>query len=367
MSVLDVVFDQDGARQDSASRDVPSRGMDGNGRRLNSLRFGFLSDARRDTPRLAGTGMVTGRRRLAIDTGRPAIDTRRLANHSRCGLQRRARQAQEVGQQEWAFVGEEAFGVKLHAFHGCIKGWFTCATGAEDAGLGAEAHDLAFVGPCTDLESLFVERVAHDDEAVITRGDHGIAQAFKQAATVVMDRRGLAVHESIVASHRHAEDLAHALMAEANAHQRDLASECLDDVVGNARFLRRARARRNQDAIRLHGNRFVCGDLVISDDAHVQRSDGGVGLVVGGGLGHHQLANSLDEVVGETVVVIDEQEHRDMVGSWREKRKAESGERKVELSASVMKISFAPAFGFPLSASPCSYRTLLKNDHRSAD
>ena len=72
-------------------------------------------------------------------------------------------------------------------------------------------------------------------------------------------------------------------------------SEPADDLVGDAGLTRRARPRRDDDVARLQGGDLVGRDLVVAIDAHV---DGCI-----------QLAQTLHQVVGERIVVIDEQDH----------------------------------------------------------
>ena len=65
--------------------------------------------------------------------------------------------------------------------------------------------------------------------------------------------------------------------------------------VGDARFLRRARAGRNDDVARLQLRDLVDGDLVVAKDAQVDV--------------RIHLAQALHEVVGEGIVVVDEKDH----------------------------------------------------------
>ena len=84
---------------------------------------------------------------------------------------------------------------------------------------------------------------------MIARGAERAGQAAEQAATVVLDRRGAPVHQSRRANHARAEHLAHRLMAEAHAQQRQLARELAHHLERDAGFVRRARAGRDQDPL----------------------------------------------------------------------------------------------------------------------
>ena len=58
------------------------------------------------------------------------------------------------------------------------------------------------------------------EQRVVARGVEGIGQAGEDAGAVVVDRRGLAVHEPVRADDIAAEDVADALVAEADAEKR---------------------------------------------------------------------------------------------------------------------------------------------------
>ena len=109
-----------------------------------------------------------------------------------------------------------------------------------------------------------------------------------------MDAAGLAVHQLGRAHDAAAEGLADGLMAEANAEQRHLAGKAADHVDADAGILRLARTGRDDDAIGLARGDFIERDLVVA--AHFELLP--------------QLAEVLRQVVGEGVVVIDQQDHR---------------------------------------------------------
>ncbi len=156
-------------------------------------------------------------------------------------------------------------------------------------------HDLALVRPGADLEIGVVERLALDDEAVVARRLERVGQAAEDALTVVVDRRGLAVHDADVAHHLAAEDVADALVAETDAQDRRRGGEAFQHLVGNAGLARRAGAGGKDDVRRLQLADLIRRDLIVAEDPHVQR--------------RVQLAQALHEVVGEGVVVVDEKDH----------------------------------------------------------
>ena len=82
----------------------------------------------------------------------------------------------------------------------------------------------------------------------------------------MMDCADLAVHHVARAAYRGAIRLADALMAQADPEDRDIGTEGLHDIHGDARLVRRARSRRNDDL--LGGEPLHVGqpDLVIAMD-----------------------------------------------------------------------------------------------------
>src|SRR5690606_3620943 len=97
---------------------------------------------------------------------------------------------QEIAQQRVAVLGEDRFGVELHAL---------------DAQLAmAQAHDLAVVGPRGDLEAVG-QRLALDRQRVVADRGERVGQPAKDADPRVVDRRGLAVHHLLRAHHLAAE------------------------------------------------------------------------------------------------------------------------------------------------------------------
>ena len=80
------------------------------------------------------------------------------------------------------------------------------------------------------------------------------------------------MHQAVRADHVAAEDVADALVPEADAEQRRVRAEAPDDVIGNARLRRRAGAGRNADALGLQLGDLIERDLVVAPHEHLRPS-----------------------------------------------------------------------------------------------
>ena len=96
--------------------------------------------------------------------------------------------------------------MELHAFQG--------------PGPVAQAHHHPVVGPGRDLRHVG-DAVAGHDQRMVAGGGEGLRQAAEDRLAVVVDLRGLAVHELRRAHHLPAEGLAQGLVAEAHPEERD--------------------------------------------------------------------------------------------------------------------------------------------------
>ena len=106
-------------------------------------------------------------------------------------------------------LGQDAFGVKLHAFN--------VQTGVFDT------HDFAVIGPGRDLQAGRASG-ALDRQRVVAVDRELPRQAFKHALLRGADDRGLAVHELLRANDVAAKCRANRLMAQADTQNRQLAS-----------------------------------------------------------------------------------------------------------------------------------------------
>src|ERR1017187_2826896 len=135
---------------------------------------------------------------------------------------------EEIGENGFAFLGEDGLGVELDAPDGKLP--------------VANAHDFAFgFGFGSDLEGVG-ECVALDKKRVITGGGERIGKADEKVATIVINLRCFAVHEAFGTDDFAAENMAHALMPEANTKRGDGRPKHLDDLVGEAGFAGRTGA-----------------------------------------------------------------------------------------------------------------------------
>ena len=103
------------------------------------------------------------------------------------------------------------------------------------------------------------------------------------------------MHDAVIPHHFAAENMADALMAQTHTERRDRGGIAAEDVVGNASFIGRARARRNDKVRWPQLGHIVGANLVVPKDPHIER--------------RIQFAESLHEVVSEGVVIVNEQDH----------------------------------------------------------
>src|SRR5437867_9532437 len=123
---------------------------------------------------------------------------------------------------------------------------------------------------------------------MIARRLERLRQPGEQPPAVVVDERRLAVHDARRAHDRPAEGGADRLMAQADAEDGDRAGEALDEGHRDARLARGARPGRDDDAVGTERRHLVEGDRIVAADVEVGA----------------ELAEVLDEVVGEGVVVV---------------------------------------------------------------
>src|SRR2546423_1492432 len=92
----------------------------------------------------------------------------------------------------------------------------------------SHAHDLAVRAPRSNLEA-FGQGLFFDHERVIAGRDERIRQGAEHPASVMLNRRGLPMHELARMHDASAKRLSYALMAEADAEQRELARKTRDE------------------------------------------------------------------------------------------------------------------------------------------
>ena len=153
-------------------------------------------------------------------------------------------------------------------------------------------HDLAFVGLSGYFEAVR-EAVAANNEGMVSSRGKWVGHALEQVLAVVLNRGGFSVHHAVIHDHIRAEDMTDALMSEADAQRWDLGAECADNFVGQTRFARRTRTRRDKDSVGVQAPNCCESNLIISMNLHV----------------HAHFSQVLHEVVRERIVVIDDQQH----------------------------------------------------------
>src|SRR5258708_1922178 len=168
--------------------------------------------------------------------------------------------------------------MELHALHGT---WLVPQPhdGAGTVFLGSPGADLQFWGQIFFL----------DDERVITRGGHRHGEALKDGFVIVHHGAGLAMHDVSGAHHTASKGFSDCLMSQTNAEHRYFAGEVADQVDADSSFMRRARARRNHDALRAHRLGIGYRNLIVAAN-----------LDLGS-----QFAEILDQVIGKRIVVIE--------------------------------------------------------------
>src|SRR6516165_9918517 len=128
---------------------------------------------------------------------------------------------------------------------------------------------------------------------MIAGAGHWARDAGEECATVVDDFAGLAVHELRSAHDVAAERRADGLVSQADAEDGQFAGEVLDERDADARLLRRARARREQNAVGMKRLDFLWRELVVPAHRHLGA----------------KFTHVLHQVVGEGVVVVENENH----------------------------------------------------------
>jgi len=179
-------------------------------------------------------------------------------------------QVEEVLEQFFAVLGEDRFGVELNAVHRMFG--------------VLNAHNFAFGSFRRNLQAGW---------QAFARSIERARQPFEDALSFMEHRRGFAVHQALRADDLAAVDFADRLMAEADAEQRNTRAKFANDIAGNSSLARRAGAGADQYLFGVERNRLLDGDLIVAENFHLRT----------------ELAKVLHEVVGERIVVIDDQNH----------------------------------------------------------
>jgi hypothetical protein len=137
------------------------------------------------------------------------------------------------------------------------------------------------------------KRLPLDDQRVIPSDHHRRGDATEQARPVVRDARGLAVHGASRAHHATTVGFTDRLMSEADAECGNALAPRANHVDRDAGLRGGARAGRQHDRIRREGADLLDRDRVVATDDDLRT----------------ELAEVLDEIVREGVVVVDDEQH----------------------------------------------------------
>lgn len=186
---------------------------------------------------------------------------------------------EEVSDEVVPDGGHDRFGVELHA----VQAEF----------LRVEGHDDAVLRPRANFERRR-KRFALHDQRVVAGGREGVRDVAEHPLPVVIDLRGLAVHDLPGADDLAAKRFADGLMAEADAEQRDVALRGVDERNGDSGVGGRTRPRRDDDLLRLKRERLFDGQFIVPVHRHLGS----------------EFADVLDKVVRKRVVIVYNKNHK---------------------------------------------------------
>ena len=213
---------------------------------------------------------------------RRSIDARqRLADRPAVDAHGRPPFAMKLREQLLARRGQERLGVELHALDG--------------QRLVAHAHDLVLRRSRAVTSRQSGTRRALDHQRVVARRLERVRQPGEHALAVVVDRRRLAVHDPRGAHDLAAEGLADGLVAQADAQDRDLARR---SVLITSRLM--------PASFGVHGP----GEITMCDGRQRRDRRRRRSRRCARRARPPQLAQVLDQVVGERVVVVDHEQHQ---------------------------------------------------------
>lgn len=159
-----------------------------------------------------------------------------------------------------------------------------------------EAHDGAILSFRGDLQAVG-QGVAFDDEGVVAGGYDRARKAGEDTFTSMENRGCLAMHEVFCADDFSSKNLTDRLVAEADSKDRNgllgVLAKFADDIAADTGFVRRAGTRGDANALWGEFADFVNAHGIIANHLHCRP----------------KLAEVLHEIVGEGVVVIDNEEH----------------------------------------------------------
>src|ERR1700690_612299 len=184
---------------------------------------------------------------------------------------------EKILQYQMAVLGGDTLGMELHAVH-------------RQGGM-RQAHHQTVVGFGVDGE-LARHAGAFDHERMIARGVERPVDAAENAGAAVLDLEHLAVRRRRAHDFA-AERLSDRLVAEEDAENRNAWRGLDDEFETGAGLVRRAGARREHDGFRLSGDHLGGRNLVVAMHDDVRP----------------QPAQVMEQVEGEAVVVVDQNDH----------------------------------------------------------
>ena len=207
---------------------------------------------------------------------------------SLCGPPRRRKPAgggiplrgyvEKILQDQVAMLGGDALGMELHAVHR-----IAAVVHPHDQGVGRFRCHFKI------LREVF----AIDDERVIARRPERPVDAVEDTCAGLPDFGELAVHRNRRPDHAAAKSLADGLVAEADAKDRNVRGGALDQIEADAGLVGRAWTGRQHDGVGVAREHVIDADLIIAMDIDLRP----------------QAAQVMDEVEGEAVIVVDQQDH----------------------------------------------------------
>ena len=163
---------------------------------------------------------------------------------------------------------------------------------APDAKLAmTDSHNLIILGCCGDFQALR-NSCPLDNQRVVAGGGESLRHILEKIFSIVTDARGLTMHQFIGTDNFSAKRLSDGLMTEAYAQQGNFSGPAFDRLKADTCFVGIARSGRDDQAVKSLEFEIINTYRVIA---------------------HHfllrtQLAKVLDDVVGEGIVVIDDEE-----------------------------------------------------------
>jgi hypothetical protein len=194
----------------------------------------------------------------------------------------------EVLNHRLALVGQDRFWVELHPFNRARN--------------VPQPHDVSVIQAAAGDDEGVGNRVFKDSQRMVSGHLERRFHPLIKPLAVVLDHAGFAVHDAAAAADRGSGNQTDGLMAKADSENGGAGQGaisfhgCLEDFEADSRFLGGAGSGAENDALRGHGLNLFHRDRIVSVDDHVGS----------------QLAQVLNEVEGEAVVVVDDEDHGEL-------------------------------------------------------